>query len=148
MHGERIVQLDRRKKLVLDEAGVRAKFGIAPTSIPDWLALVGDDADGIPGVPKWGAQSASTVLAHYLDVEAIPDDAAAWQVRVRGAAALAASLAEALLWRRLATLRTDVPLPETVDELRWRGAADDLQALCAEIGYETFLERGHARRDG
>jgi 5'-3' exonuclease len=145
VHGERIVQLDRRKKVVLDEAGVRAKFGIATTSIPDWLALVGDDADGIPGVPKWGAQSASTVLAHYAHVEAIPEHAADWQVKVRGADALAASLAahrdEVRLYKRLATLRTDVPLAETLDDLRWRGPAGDLGVLCAELDYASFLER-------
>ena len=150
--GERIVQLDRRKKLVLDEAGVRAKFGIAPASIPDWLALVGDDADGIPGVPKWGAQSASTVLAHYTHLEAIPPAAAEWRVKVRGADALAASLAahrdDARLYKTLATLRTDVPLAETVDDLRWRGPGDDLRTLCAELGYESFLERVPLPRGG
>ncbi len=145
VQGERIVQLDRRKKLVLDEAAVRAKFGIAPGSIPDWLALVGDDADGIPGVPKWGAQSASTVLAHYAHFEAIPERAADWQVKVRGADALALSLAahrdDARLYKVLATLRTDVPLAEAVDDLRWRGATDDLRTLCGELDYSSLIER-------
>jgi 5'-3' exonuclease len=144
--GERIVALDRRHRSVLDEAGVRAKFGVGPPSIPDWLALVGDEADGIPGIPRWGAKSAAAVLARYEHLEAIPRAAADWDVRVRGAEALAASLhAErdaALLYRRLATLRTDVPLAESLDDLHWRGAPrDDLASLCAEIGYERFLER-------
>jgi 5'-3' exonuclease len=120
--GARIVQLDRRQKLVLDEAAVRTKFGIEPRSIPDYLALVGDDADGIPGVPRWGSKSAATVLARYGHLEAIPAQARDWQVAVRGADALAASLLahrdEVMLYRRLATLRTDVPLPETLDDLQ------------------------------
>lgn len=143
--GTRIVQLDRRKKLVVDEGGVRAKFGVDPASIPDLLALVGDDQDGIPGVPKWGDKSAATVLAHYQHVEAIPLSSAQWQVVVRGADTLAQNLAahraEAALWKQLATLRTDVPLSESVDDLRWRGPAADLAAFCKEIGYESFLER-------
>jgi 5'-3' exonuclease len=148
--GERIVQLDRRKKTVVDAAGVRAKFGVDPASIPDLLALVGDEQDGIPGVPKWGMKSAATVLAHYEHLEAIPARAADWQVQVRGADALAGSLAEhrdhALLYKRLATLRTDVPFVESLDGLRWRGARPDLAALCGEIGYERLLERVPAPR--
>lgn len=141
----KIVQLDRRKKVVLDEAGVRAKFGVGPESIPDLLALVGDDADGLPGVPKWGMKSAATMLAHYTHLEAIPDDPREWAVTVRGAEALAASLVAnrvgAALWKRLATLRFDVPLAENVDALRWRGASPQLEAFCKEIGFESFLER-------
>ncbi|MBL8750456.1 MAG: flap endonuclease [Planctomycetes bacterium] len=143
--GTRVVQLDRRKKVVIDEAGVRAKFGVGPESIPDLLALTGDDQDGIPGVPKWGDKSAATVLAHYRHVEAIPLSAAQWQVGVRGAESLAQNLAahraEATLWKQLATLRADVPLRESVDELRWRGASPDLAAFCKTIGYDSFLER-------
>jgi 5'-3' exonuclease len=143
--GTRVVCLDRRRRTVLDEDGVRAKFGVGPASIPDLLALVGDDQDGIPGVPRWGMRSAALVLARYGHLEAIPDDAAAWQVPVRGADALAASLrerrADALLYKRLATLRTDVPLREALDDLRWRGPTDDLPALCRELDYERFLER-------
>jgi len=127
----RVVCLDRIRRTTLDEDGVRAKFGVSPASIPDWLALVGDSADGFPGVPRWGAKSASTVLGMYEHLERIPDDARAWSVTVRGAESLAASLREhrenALLFRRLATLRLDVPLPESLDDLRWRGA--DLAAL-------------------
>ena len=145
VQGERIVQLVRQKQLVLDEAGVRNKFGIAPRSIPDWLALVGDEADGIPGLPRWGATSAAAVLAHYEHVEAIPDDAAQWAVKVRGAEALAGVLreqrTELALYKTLATLRTDVPLVESLDELRWRGPTEDLAVLCREIDYERLLER-------
>ncbi|MBL9078607.1 MAG: flap endonuclease [Planctomycetes bacterium] len=145
VRGDRIVQLDRRKQLVLDEAAVRAKFGVGPQSIPDLLALVGDEQDGIPGVPRWGAKSAATVLARYEHLAAIPRDAADWDVAVRGATALAQSLAEhrseVALWHRLATLRTDVPLAESLDDLRWRGPAPDLAPLCRELGYERLLER-------
>jgi 5'-3' exonuclease len=112
---------------------VREKFGVGPASIPDWLALVGDTADGIPGVPRFGEKSAAAVLARYGHLEAIPDDAARWEVTVRGAAALAASLAEhreaAALYRTLATVRTDVPLEEDLEALRWRGP--DRAALAA-----------------
>lgn len=145
VRNDRIVQLDRKKQLVLDEAAVRAKYGVAPVSIPDWLALVGDDQDGIPGLPRWGATSAAVVLAHYAHLEAIPDAAADWTVRVRGAEALAAVLREqrreAELYRTLATLRTDVPLAEDVDALRWRGPNADLEPFLRELGYERLLER-------
>jgi 5'-3' exonuclease len=143
--GTRIVCLDRRRKAILDEASVRAKFGVGPESIPDWLALVGDSADGFPGISRWGEKSAASVLAHYRHLEAIPDDARQWQVGVRGADALAQSLAahrdEAMLYRRLATLRTDVPLLEGLAELRWRGVhAEPLAELCREIGFDSFRE--------
>jgi 5'-3' exonuclease len=146
VRGTQVVCLDRMRRRVRDEAAVRETFGVAPASIPDWLALVGDNADGIPGVPRWGERSAAAVLGRYAHLEAIPDDAAQWQVTVRGAAALAASLREhrddVLLYRRLATLRTDVPLKEDVASLRWRGALRaELTALCREIGGEDILER-------
>jgi 5'-3' exonuclease len=146
VRGERVVLWDRYKKIALDEAGVAAKFGVPPASIPDLLALVGDDADGIPGLPRWGMKSAATVLAAYGSVEAIPDDCARWSVKVRGAAALAGSLAtgrDALrLYRRLATLREDVPLAARVGDLEWRGARrDELEALCGEIGERSVIER-------
>lgn len=142
--GDRVVLLDRRKGLAIDEAGVREKFGVAPASIPDYLALVGDAADGIPGLPRWGAKSAAAVLSRWKRIEAIPDDENEWGVPVRGAAALAASLRthrqEALLYRTLATLRTDVPI--ATDDLAWRGAdREALAALCAEIGERRLLER-------
>jgi 5'-3' exonuclease len=137
--GGRVVQFDRKTAAVTDADGVRARFGVEPASIPDWLGLVGDAADGLPGVPKWGAKSASTLLARYRTIEAIPADPAAWDVKVRGAAALSASLEEqreaAALWKRLATLRRDVPLDAEPDALRWRGPdREGLAALCAELG--------------
>lgn len=143
--GDRIVCFDRRQRRLLDEAGVVARFGVRPASMPDWLALVGDSADGIPGISRWGAVSAAAVLAHYLHLEAIPDDAGEWQVKVRGAQALAANLAaaraEAELYRRLATLRRDAPVNAELEDLRWRGAdVPALRTLCAEIGFERFAD--------
>lgn len=147
--GTRIVGLDRRRDAVLDEDGVRAKFGVSPLSIPDWLALVGDEQDGIPGLPRWGARSAAAVLARYHFLEAIPDDEADWDVAVRGAPALAAILREqrreALLYRRLATLRADVPIATDLATLQWRGPTADLADLCREIGFERLLDRLPAR---
>ena len=125
VQGERIVCLDRMRRRWLDEAGVKAKFGVAPKSIPDWLALVGDQSDGFPGVPRWGSKSSATLLAAYERLERIPDDEADWSVKVRGAASLADSLrahrADAYLFRRLATLRLDVPIEESLEALRWHG---------------------------
>src|SRR6266850_6742666 len=125
VRGARIVQLDRRRGEVRDEAGVQQKFGVPPASIPDWLALVGDSADGFPGLPGWGARSAAAVLARYRHLEQIPRHAADWDVSVRGAARLAATLAEegegARLFRTLATLRADAPTSADVDALRWVG---------------------------
>ena len=146
VRGSQVVCLDRRRQIVLDEAGVTAKFGVPPRSIPDWLGLVGDDADGIPGVPRWGAKAAATLLARYGHVEAIPDDAARWDVPVRGAAGLAQSLAshreQARLYVKLATLRDDVPLRESLEDLRWPGPRrEELVALCAEIGDAEFASR-------
>lgn len=123
--GTRIVQLDRRKQIVLDEAGVIAKFGVRPESIPDYLALVGDSADGFPGVRGWGKKAASSVLARYVHIEHIPTDWRQWDASIRSARTLAeslqASMEEALLFRTLATLRTDVPVFDTVEDLLWRG---------------------------
>jgi 5'-3' exonuclease len=145
VRGTRVVCLDRMRGKTLDDDGVRAKFGVGPESIPDWLALVGDSADGFPGIPRWGAKSASAVLAAYERVERIPDDAAAWSVPVRGAAALAESLrtrrAEAALYRRLATLRDDVPLAESLTDLRWRGPARAARAAVASLELENLLAR-------
>lgn len=146
VRGTRVVLHDRLRRRTLDEAAVAAKFGVPPVSIPDLLALVGDAADGIPGVRRWGLKSAAALLSRYGHLDRIPEDPRAWEVRVRGADALAASLgaarAEAVLYRRLATLRTDVPLPESLEDLRWRGAhRADLTALCREIGDEGFLAR-------
>jgi 5'-3' exonuclease len=151
VRGRRVVCLDRRRRIVLDEDGVVAKFGVPPACIPDWLALVGDTSDGIPGVPGFGPKSASAILARYGRIEDIPDDAARWQVSLRGAPALAESLralrTEVALYRQLATLRLDVPLTETLDDLRWRGPREaELVAFCAELGDDEY--RGPRARSG
>ena len=152
VRASRVICFDRMRRRILDEPAVAARFGVPPASIPDWLALVGDDADGIPGVPRWGGKSASVLLAHYGHLEAIPDQETQWSVVVRGAAGLAKSLREhredASLYRRLATLRTDVPLAEGIEDLRWCGALrPELTRLCSEIGDEPFIERVHRWRD-
>jgi 5'-3' exonuclease len=143
--GSRIVGWDRRRDILLDEAGVVAKFGVRPPSIPDWLALVGDAADGFPGLPGWGGKSASAVLAQYEHLEAIPADPHTWGLGASHAAWLAASLAqhraEALLFRQLATLRQDVPLLETLADLAWQGADVRLYEVCHRLGDEKFPGR-------
>jgi len=149
--GDRVVCVDRRTDTVSDEAAVLARFGVPPASIPDYLALVGDSADGIPGLPGWGSASTSAVLARCRHLEAIPADPADWEVTVRGAARLAATLAErrddALFYRTLATLRTDVPLPETLADLEWRGASrEEFLAVCDELGVAGLRERPHRWR--
>jgi len=125
VRGNRVVQLNRRTRTVFEEAGVIAKFGVVPRSIPDYLALVGDAADGFPGLPGWGAKSAAAVLAKYLHLEAIPADARSWNVNAANVFTLAQTLQRdqdhALLFRELATLRTDIKLFENVDELRFTG---------------------------
>lgn len=141
-----VVTLDRRREIVLDADGVREKFGVSPESIPDYLALVGDAADGIPGIARWGAKSAATVLGKLIHLENIPDDHEAWGVKVRGAATLAQNLREhredAMLYRTLATLRSDVPITESLDELRWDGPdRQALESLCEELGERTLLDR-------
>ncbi len=146
VEGERVVCLDRARRVQRGEDGVMEKFGVLPTSIPDYLALVGDTADGIPGIKGWGAKSASTVLARYGHLEIIPTDASRWDVKVRSAAKLAERLTlereDALLYRKLATLRVDVPLEEDLDDLEWRGARRDLlERLCHEIDDQTFVDR-------
>jgi 5'-3' exonuclease len=146
VRGTRVVMLDRRRRIVLDEGAVKAKFGVLPESIPDWLALVGDDADGYPGLPGWGAKTAAAVLSRYVRLEDIPDHDGTWAVPVRGASAVAQRLrdrrADAFLYRSLARLRTDVPLPETLEDLRWRGSRrPELEALCAEIGEPDVAAR-------
>jgi 5'-3' exonuclease len=144
--GRRVVRLDRMRRLLMDEEGVIAKFGVPPSAIPDWLALVGDTADGIPGIPRWGEKTASTLLARFGRIEDIPADPGFWGVSVRGAVALASSLAglrkEAALYKTLATLRRDVPLTETLSDLEWKGARRaELVALCQEIGDQEFVSR-------
>ena len=145
VQGARVVILDRRKGVVLDDAAVVAQRGVPPAAIPDWLALVGDTADGIPGLEGFGEKTAAAALRRFGKLEAIPDDPAAWDFPVRGAGRLAATLrarrADALLFRTLATLRTDVPLPEDLDALRWRGPdRRALEALCAELGEKKLPE--------
>ena len=145
--GQRVVALDRRKGEVMDEAGVIRKFGVPPAAIPDYLALVGDSADGIPGIPRWGARTTATVLTRYGSIDNVPLDADAWDVKVRGAGALATGLADrmddALLYRQLATLRLDVSLPETEPEqLRWTGVRQpDFAEFCQSLGLESLLNR-------
>ena len=144
----RIVCWDRRRETIIDEAGVVEKYGVNPQSIPDWLAVVGDSADGYPGIPGWGAKSASAVLSHFEHLENIPDDAAKWKlssISAGRAASLAQSLAthrqEAKLYRELATLRDDVPLQENLSDLKWRGAFPRLKQICAELGDEKIPMR-------
>ncbi|HEU5061326.1 MAG TPA: 5'-3' exonuclease H3TH domain-containing protein [Kofleriaceae bacterium] len=145
VRGRRVICLDRPRRRTMDEEGVAARFGVGPASIPDYLALVGDDADGIPGLPGWGPRSSSLVLARHRHLDAIPADPAGWGVPVRGARALAETLVarrdDALLYRRLATLRTDVPLGVSgAGDLAWRGARRELlEPLCRSIGDEGFL---------
>lgn len=146
VRGDRVVLWDRRRDLYLDEGGVLAKWGVRPESIPDYLALVGDDADGIPGITGWGARSAAAVLSRYVHIESVPGSASEWEVDVRGAARLADALRtqreDALLYRQLATLREDVPIGERADDLLWRGAdRESLAALCDEIGDPGLLDR-------
>jgi len=148
VRGERVVQLDRRRGEQRDEAGVRKKFGVMPASIPDWLALVGDAADGFPGLPGWGAASAATVLARYGHLEGIPRQGAEWDVSVRGAARLAVTLAEQLerarLFRTLATLRADAPIGVDVDGLRWPGPRPAFAAWAERLGTSALHERAAA----
>lgn len=136
--GDRVVQFDRRHRTIRDEAAVIEKFGVPPASIPDWLALVGDSADGYPGIGGWGPKSAATLLARYRRIDAIPLDASQWDVQVRGASRLAdslrSSLDEARLFRQLATLRTDAPTFDLVEELRWLGPSSGFAALAADLG--------------
>lgn len=143
--GTRVVCYDRMRRRLLDAAAVTEKFGVAPASIPDWLALVGDAADGIPGVRRWGAKSASAVLGTYAHIERIPDDPTTWNLTVRGARGLAESLAaardDALAYRELATLRTDVPLTESAAALRWRGPrAAELAELADLVGDARLVD--------
>lgn len=151
VQGSRVVQFDRRAGTLRDEAGVRAKFGVAPASIPDYLALVGDTADGFPGLRGWGAKSAAAVLGRYGRLDAIPDDAADWDVTVRGAARLAAELADrrdlARRFRDLATLRTDAPLFDSVDDLAWSGPRPAFFDLCARFAAPGWFKRVQALAD-
>lgn len=153
VRGESVVLRDRRRERTVDEAGVVARWGVRPASIPDYLGLVGDSADGFPGLPGWGARSAAAVLGRFEHLEAIPAIVGEWHVDVRSAATLNATLRahwdEALLFRNLATLRTDAPLPQAEpEELRWRGARrSEFRALCEELGQPRLAERPHLWQD-
>jgi len=153
VRGTRVVQLDRRRRVVYDEAGVAAKFGVGPASIPDYLALVGDSADGYPGLPGWGARSAATVLARYGHIEQIPASPGEWAVPLRNRPALAATLRDqrrqALLFKDLATLRADRSLLEGVDRLRWTVPSELFAEVCSRIdarGLATSAAKAAARR--
>lgn len=142
---QKVVCWDRRREITYDQTAVIEKYGVEPTSIPDWLALVGDSADGIPGVPAWGAKSAAALLAKFHHIESIPQDVSEWGMSTGRARRLAENLAdhqaEAYLFRQLATLRLDVPLDENAADLEWRGAREELRSFCAELGANDILER-------
>jgi 5'-3' exonuclease len=152
--GSRVVQLNRRTNVTMDEAGVRQKFGVPPESIPDYLALVGDAADGYPGLRGWGAKSSAAVLAKFRHIENVPRDCSEWRVNAANAGALAATLCEqreqALLFRRLATLRTDIKLFDDVEQLRWGGPKPEFEAIAARLdgakGEKSREARKSARR--
>lgn len=148
--GKRVVQLDRRRDVLRDEAGVEAKFGVKPESIPDYLAVVGDSADGFPGVPGWGAKGASLILSQYAHLEDIPKDWRDWHPSIRSAQRLAASLfsswTDALLFRTLATLRLDAPVFDTVDELCWKGPRSSFEEHCHRMRSPDLLSRAASAR--
>jgi 5'-3' exonuclease len=143
--GQRIVQLDRRRNLVRDEAGVVAKFGVSPQSIPDYLAVVGDSADGFPGVPGWGVKAAALAFSQYPHLENLPKDWRAWHPSIRKARVLSESLFkswnDALLFRTLATLRLDVPVFDTVEDLRWTGPRENFEEQCRQMKASNLLDR-------
>ncbi len=151
VRGNRVVQFDRRQRLVIDEDGVVAKFGVPPRSIPDYLALVGDSADGYPGLPGWGPRSTATVLARYGHIEEVPRRAIDWEVEVRGAARLAATLTEryddALLFRQLAMLALEAPVAASIDELEWLGPAREFASACDALEDEDLAARAAALSD-
>ena len=143
--GTRVVQLDRRRDILRDEAGVVAKFGVRPQSIPDYLAVVGDSADGFPGLPGWGAKAAALVLSQYSHLEDIPKDWREWNPSIRKAPSLSQSLFhgwnDALLFRTLATLRLDVPVFDTVEDLRWKGPHPNFEEHCERLKSPDLLRR-------
>jgi len=143
--GTRVVQMDRRRDIVRDEAGVETKFGVKPESIPDYLALVGDSADGFPGLPGWGPKASATTLGRYLHLEGIPRDWRKWPASLRGAGTLAKTLFDmwndVLLFRTLATLRVDVPVFDRVDDLKWRGPGPDFEEMCHRLKSPDLLDR-------
>lgn len=147
--GDAVILVDRRRKTTTNEAGVIEKFGVPPASIPDWLALVGDTADGYPGIPGFGKKSAAVLLTAFGSIERVPRDVASWPKGLRGADKLLAALVEqwddALLFKRLATLRRDVPLVESTEDLRWRGPTAAFASLAEELGFGDLAERAAAR---
>ena len=146
--GSRVVQLDRRRETLRDEAGVIAKFGIKPSSIPDYLAVVGDSADGYPGIAGWGAKTAAAVFSQYPHLEDIPNDWRRWDPIIRRARPLAESLfaawGDALLFRTLATLRVDVPVFTSIDDLLWKGPAEDFKRTCGRLRAPDLFRRALA----
>lgn len=148
VHGRRVVQFDRRAGVLRDAEGVRARFGVPPSSFVDYLALVGDASDGYPGLPGWGAKSAATVLAEYGHIDAIPADPGEWTVTVRSAARLAQALAEGqadvALFRDLATLRTTAPVFESLDALQWSGPTPAFFDVCAGFNASGYFKRAQA----
>ena len=148
--GERIVQLDRRKREMRNEQGVVARFGVGPKSIPDYLALVGDAADGFPGIPGWGEKASGALLGRYQHLEQIPATPSTWEVPVRGAARLSTALegnrSLAQLFRTLATLRTDVPVFAKLDELRWHGPTPAFEVMARRLGVPALWDRARSRR--
>jgi 5'-3' exonuclease len=150
VRGTRVVQLNRRTRVTLDEAGIIQKFGVPPLSIPDYLALVGDSADGYPGLEGWGAKSSAAVLGKFGHLEAIPKDCREWHVNAANAGALAYTLGRewenALLFRRLATLRTDIPLFDDVEELRWNGPKPEFEAIAAELDAAVTERKASSRK--
>ena len=152
VQGQRVVLHDRMRDRVIDEKGVYEKWGVGPGSIPDLLGLMGDTADGIPGIPRWGQKSSATLLAEYQTIESIPPDPTSWSVKARGAQGLSENLESqreaALLYKELATLRRDVPLTESIEDLEWRGARRELlETVADEIGDRGILERIERWRD-
>jgi 5'-3' exonuclease len=143
--GERVVQIDRRRNVIRDDAGVQEKFGVPPSSIPDYLALVGDTADGYPGIDGFGAKSAAAILRRFATIEAIPADSGEWRANVMGASRLAKTLSDnrdlALLFKDLATLRTDAPLFKTAEELRWRGPTPEFAKFAESIEAPDLVRR-------
>jgi 5'-3' exonuclease len=150
VRGTRVVQLNRRTRVIIDEAGVIGKFGVPPASIPDYLALVGDSADGYPGLRGWGAKSSAAVLAKYGHLESIPKDCREWDVKVTSSSTLAEILRrdwdKAILFRQLATLRTDIKLFDDVDELRWNGPTPAYDAIAAQLDAAATQPRSHSLR--
>jgi 5'-3' exonuclease len=150
--GNRIVQLDRRRNLLCDEAGVITKFGVRPESIPDYLALVGDSADGFPGLPGWGAKAAASVLSIYHHLEEVPREPEQWHPSIRSARKLCTTFCnswdDAILFRTLATLRLDVPVFDSVEDLRWQGPRPSFEAICTRLRAPETFRRANSALSG